>query len=383
MRITLQSGSESIPLAGETGVSDREHSGAADLAIEPTAQVDIIRRVRADYAVPVDRGNLRTQIRFSTARQFPTAAEAETFCEDYPDSTPRTGTVILDTGGGKRKLLSALVLPPMLRPIGAAALITYVALGTEIKPAEPEIIIPDRFDDSLLYRVVDDGDEKWFEVGFLSPTNDLLGDAANGWTDAGGNILLRIERSEDLINWDHDLIPAPSSPEAVGDGDYIYWARLKYPVDSMVKSGQIRASSGMGGIAENGNISPDARNNPITGITINNVLQSLASYPYTMPTDAAELQVDLRAIGWTGATVTASSATVWEIIIPNVEHTSYQITNKVSWPGYLVPDMYGNLTITLDSIYFAGVFYNEAGVRTGVRKQFARMAVSAGPNYQY
>lgn len=247
----------------------------------------------------------------------------------------------------------------------------YVLTQGKMIFPEPDPRLP--FDIGNRNRVVDDGNEKWFEFGWVSP--ELLnGNAVDGWEDPGGYCRIRAWRSEDLVTWDNDVIESPNSPEATGDGAWIYWARCKYPVDSVVKTGQMWAESGPGN-------SPDTRNNPFTSLVINNVTRALGGFPYTMPGDAARMQADMRANGLAGATCVASSATVWRIDIPNVNYTQYSTTNRVGWPGYLIADMFGNLTITVDDRGFTGQFVNTAGVRTALTKQFGRFGLSLGSRY--
>lgn len=380
MRISLVTPSEAVPLAGEDGVGMRSHGEASDLDISGQAAVRIIRGVRRDRALPIDDGNLSETIIFRSTRTFGTPAAAEAFAADH-SAIPREGELVFDIDGAPRKLTAAVLQAPRSTVVGCNVTTTYAAKGASIieaGPPIPEHYINQDLGGGLLYRIVDDGNEKWFEAGFLAPSNDLIGSAAAGWTDAGGNLLFRLHRSENLINWDHDWIESPGSPEAVGDGDYIYWARSKYPVDSKVKTGQMWVQSPTAVF----NVS-DSRNNPITAVTINNVAQTLPNAPYTMPGGAAALQADLRANGWTGTTVVATSNVNWRIDIPNVNFITYETVNRVSWPGYYVPDMYGQLTILVDGFGFEGQFVNAAGVRTVVMKQFARLGVSPGPNYQY
>jgi hypothetical protein len=223
---------------------------------------------------------------------------------------------------------------------------------------------------ALGYRIAEDngpnGWEKWFEIGFTSPA-PLAGDASRGWVDSSGRIRLWVEWTEDLLAWQTGaFIDAPGSPAAVSGG-YEYWARSVLPSDSAVSTGQIAAASNAA--------SGDARNNPFTSVIINSVVQSLAHYPYTMPGDAAQLQTDLRALGWTGATVAASSIVDWRIDIPDVDFTSYYTTNWVCWPVYYVANMYGDIVNPVSYMGFGGEFVNSAGVRTKSPRQFGRLAI--------
>ena len=380
MRITVHTDSGPLPLAGDAGVSEREFSSVAGFEIRAATDVQVIRKVRAEHAIPVDRDNLVTTLDFQTRRMFPTHGEAVAWASDAEEMEPLEGVLIFPFGNGRdRGLVDAVVSPPRASVQGCQVTLSYQAQGGRIVWILPE----DLGGAEVLHRVNDDGDEKWFEVGFLSPRNDLVGNEVDGWTDPGGVFLLRFFRSEDLATWDHDFIPAPGSPEAQGD-DWIYWARCKYPVDSKVKSGAIRIESYGSGASPNtlGAFQGDTRNNPLTELTVAGVSLALGGFPYTMPTDAARMQTDLRVF-YPTATVTATTDVDWVIQIPTVNLTVYTQYSRVSWPGYLVADFFGNLTITVDGVGFAGDFINAAGVRTQVRKQFARLAVSAGPNYPH
>lgn len=234
---------------------------------------------------------------------------------------------------------------------------------------EPDIRFP--FDFGNRYRTVDDGSHNWFEFGFESP--ELMdGSAVAGWTDPLGYVRVRAWRSEDLTTWDNDVIESPNSPEVI-DGGWIYWARCRFPVDSLVKTGQLSIES----TARDS----DARKNPFTSLVIDGETRALGGFPYTMPGDAARMQADMRANGLTGALCVASSNILWRIDIPNINFTTYTLTNKLGWPGYLVADMFGNLTITRDGVSLHGEFVNTDGVRTAVPKQFGRFGLSPGPRY--
>lgn len=96
MRIALQHGSTVFPLAGQGGVDERIHSSAADLVITPGIAVQEAKYVRAANANRFDRGNLETQIAFTTHRTFATGLAAEKWALDYDLVSPRTGIVHLD-----------------------------------------------------------------------------------------------------------------------------------------------------------------------------------------------------------------------------------------------------------------------------------------------
>jgi hypothetical protein len=217
--------------------------------------------------------------------------------------------------------------------------------------------------------VIEDSGEKWFEVYFQTAF-PLAGTPATGWTDPSGQYGMRLQRSDDLQTWDHDFVPAPGYPIDHGNGAWTYGARCKYPIDSDIKSGHCWLESGVWPHVG------DARNNPFTSIVLAGVVQALPHYPYFMPYDAHQLQNDLRAVGWAGATVVATSANAWRIEIPSMNLTERIEGGRICWPGYLVPDMWGNLTIIRDHVSFLSEWVNTAGVRTAVNKQFCRLALS-------
>lgn len=405
MRVSLiATDGEVLPLAGTFGVSERLHSGADGFRVEAQATQQSRATLRAPSSGLWDRENLVTTVSFSTRRVFGSHEEAFEFVCGHDNEFPRDGAVMFNATGGTRHLQDAVIRPPARRVEGPIAYLDYTATGTNVIVLTPAVVItytpgagigfsaggetplPEDLataqGDGLVYRLVNDGAEIWWEVGFLAPSNDLLGDAANGWTDAGGFLHLRFHRSENLTSWDNEFIPAPGTPVAMGGGDYMYYARSRFPQNSVVKSGQIRLSSGSyDGLP--GSIGSDSRNNPFTAMTIGGVVQALGGFPYTMPGDAARMQADLRARGWSTATVTASSDTVWEIIVPGVSLTSYSQASRVSWPQYLVADMFGVVNTPVNGGDLAGEYVNAAGVRTAVLKQFARLGISNGPNNIY
>lgn len=228
-------------------------------------------------------------------------------------------------------------------------------------------------------RVVDHLGEKWFEVGFQMD-HLLAGNPAAGWTDQGNYLRIDYEWSADLVSWSAGkFIGAPVPVVDMGAGVYQYWARALNPVDSAVKSGSIRVSSGYPG--QPGDIfTQDTRNNPFTGLTIAGVVQPLGGFPYTMPGDAARMQTDILARGWTGATVEASSATVWRIIIPGVSYTLYSQSSSVFWPVYLVADMFGVINSPVDRAGLTGTLVNASGVPI-FQRAFGRLKISGGSRY--
>lgn len=145
MRISLRANDTTYPLAGASGVGERTHSSAGDFSIVGEPVIQEVRKVRADYAEVIDRGNLLQRITFSTSRLFATSAEAELWCLDYDATDPRSGDLWLDAiapdGAITRRVMAGCVVqPPRRRTIGCTALIDYEAIGGAIAPL-PSMIV--------------------------------------------------------------------------------------------------------------------------------------------------------------------------------------------------------------------------------------------------
>lgn len=146
-------------------------------------------------------------------------------------------------------------------------------------------------------RLADEADAKWFEFGFTAP-EELVGNAETNWVDAAGEISWKIQSSYDLLTWEEDKMTDCTTTAIDNmDGTFTFWARRTIPlfwksvvIDLTVESNRYGKS--------------------ITGITLFQTAVSLPNYPYAMPSQASQLQTDLRAAGYTGATVTSSSASL-------------------------------------------------------------------------
>lgn len=227
-------------------------------------------------------------------------------------------------------------------------------------------------------RMVLDGNQRWFEFSFRMD-HLLSGNAGAGWTDAGNYFRIEPEWSLDLINWSMGkFIPAPVPAVDLGGGVYEYWSRAIHPQDSAVKSAQISARSRTAWDGY-GSVAGDTRNNPFTALTIAGVSLALGGFPYTMPADAARMTTDLQPF-YPGSTVTASSAVIWDIIIPNVNLTAFTQRNFLSWPGYYVADMLGALTVLINGTDLGGNYVNAAGEAI-YPKAFARLKITPGTRY--
>ena len=215
------------------------------------------------------------------------------------------------------------------------------------------------------------GVEKWFEVGLPVPTAEpLTGNPSAGWVAMNGFFGIVLPWSEDLIHWSVGKFSDSGPPESAtldGVACLVHWARSMHPVDSETKNGSMSAGGGY---------SPYGSLNPLISLTLNSTLIPLPHFPYTMPGDAALMQANIRAAGYAGATVTATSALDWVIYIPAITLTVFGAQNHVDWPGFLVPDEYGNMVNWSSSMGFGGEFVNGAGVRTHLAKQFARLGVN-------
>jgi len=249
-------------------------------------------------------------------------------------------------------------------------------MGTQILP-----LAPLRIWGLCQTRVVLASGEKWFEFGFKISA-DLTGNAATGWTDTDGFFRIEPEWSRDLINWETGkFVAAPVPVVTLPSGQKQYWSRAIRPVDSAIKSGQMRVSSGtfaVLGIAE-GNITADSRNNPFTALTVAGAVKALGGFPYTMPTDAVRMTADLQPF-YPGALVEATSAVDWRITLPGVNYTASNTITKVFWPQYLIADMFGNVNTPLNGASLAGSFVDPAG-NSVEPKGFARLKITHGDLY--
>ena len=273
--------------------------------------------------------------------------------------------------------------------------------------------------------IVDDTANQFFELHWLMD-EEMDGSVEDGFTHpSDSRLTFVVERSEDLQTWTTDMLNV-GAPEDQMDGTWLYKARSPMMVASVTKTGQLTLSRP----------TPDPRSNPITSITLGDVELDLPNYPYDMPADAATLEADLIAEGFTGATVTdLESGAYWvlttdyaaqlpdspvgrivinnevqdlphypyaipgddalliadledlgwtdvavvfqggyQIQVPDVySDTDYNVTHQVQWEPYLIPDRNGDLTIAVSYAGFLGSYLNEDDVRTEVKKQFARV----------
>lgn len=152
------------------------------------------------------------------------------------------------------------------------------------KPVHMDRLIP------IVSRMVEDSIGRWFEVGFQA--EGLTGSAATGWADSRGYVALQMHHSTDLLSWSTGkFIDGPDSGANLGGGLVQYWARSTAPHRWFQVLVDLRATTTRYG-------------KTITGLELQGIPISLPRYPYSMPSQAALLQADLLAAGYTGSTVT-------------------------------------------------------------------------------
>ncbi|MFU8893996.1 MAG: hypothetical protein ACNA8L_10245 [Luteolibacter sp.] len=219
--------------------------------------------------------------------------------------------------------------------------------------------------------ILEDG-RKWFEFGFYSP-DILQGDGEDGFSDEDGYIFAYPQYSEDLVAWSNTgFLPSTTPPQFVPGKGWLHWCRAKLPTNADPKNGVLAVFSN----DSNG----DPRNNPFTAIIIGGTALALPNYAYTMPTDAAQLQTDIRAAGYPDATVAATSDVDWQINIPDVDIFGFQDNSRVLWPSYLIPDIGLGGDAIISGRSFVGTFVDIDGSRV-VTKGFARLGIVPGARY--
>jgi len=145
-------------------------------------------------------------------------------------------------------------------------------------------------------QTTDDSTAKWFDLEVILP-GDFTGSPETGWSN--GTIDLGLDYTLDLTTWETvDWITTPgTSVETLGDGRKKHFARCSIPVQWLETLVDFTLTC-------------DREGKSITSITLLHTAVSLSGFPYAMPGDASRLQADLRTAGFTGATVTSSSAPI-------------------------------------------------------------------------
>lgn len=142
-----------------------------------------------------------------------------------------------------------------------------------------------------------DSEAFWFEVEVTLP-GDFSGNPVDGWTN--GTISLGLYWSEDLATWvDGGWIAAPGkTTETLGDGRKKHFARYE-PTPIWWEDVMVDLT-----------IESDRYGKSITAISVLGTAVSLPNYPYDMPSEAAQLQTDLRSAGYTGTVVSSVSGSL-------------------------------------------------------------------------
>lgn len=194
---------------------------------------------------------------------------------------------------------------------------------------------------SIPPRVVIDSVAQWIEFGFTAP-EELVGNATTGWTDAAGEISWKIQASENLTDWAEDeMIDATVTAIDNLDGTITYWSRRIVPLVWYYVMVDISVGSNRYGKS-------------ITGITLfGDPVTTGMDYPYAMPADAATLQADLRAAGFTGATVTTSSAALVAGVKNHISSGAVGLVVTMSGSNVTAVAPYGGSAISLPSYPYA------------------------------
>jgi len=352
----------------------------AEPEVKITQSADTFTPIGSAWGEPAATGGTVTTMTWSVIRQHVSHAAARAACMVSAGSLPSgvSGSLKIVVTAGDSAVITGVICVACATSqrvpcIGGQTITVYTVQGGALSyvsatPLEPAVM-PDA--GQLAIRVVEDdvgnGPEKWIEVGYsCEDAYGLTGDATTGWKSVGDLVRISILRSENMLTWTvGEMTDAPGSPEPAETGWHTYWSRSIYPIDSSVKYGQITARN-----------SGDARNNPILSLAINGVILDLPNYPYSMPSDAAQMQADIRAAGWAGASVSATTALDWEMSIPDVDMSGYGVGAYVSWPTWDTYDPMGN-PVTVSGQTFNGNFVNSVGRRTAVPRQFFRLKLSA------
>ena len=206
--------------------------------------------------------------------------------------------------------------------------------GRRIYPVDPVEELP-----PLIVRTVEDSDGLWGEWGFRTEFV-LTGNAAAGWTDPSGRWSFVLLASADLQTWRlAQFTDCPGNPTTAEDGSNEYWSRFIVPLywsETMIDF----------------TLSTDRYGKSITGISVLRTAVGLTGFPYVMPADKTRLQTDLRSAGFTGATVSSTTAAL------SVEVKNY--TPGVTWPldvtmsgSNVTAVAFGGTTISLPAYPYA------------------------------
>ncbi len=245
-------------------------------------------------------------------------------------------------------------------------------------------------------RLTDDAEARWFEFGFNS-WGTLTGNSTTGFYTPNG-LKITLESSTDLVVWNlARFIDCVGSPTDNGDGTFTYWSRCIQPNFYF-------------NVLADFSLICNRYGKSLESLNLMGTDLALPHFPYALPADAAVLQADLVALGYTGATVRSTSA---PITASGIEHesginlvirltvSSGQVTEAknvagvhISLPGYpyALPSDVATLQADLRSNGFPGAVVKMWGdewtitmpnVSTPDNQRFFSGTISPGDPYPY
>lgn len=200
------------------------------------------------------------------------------------------------------------------------------------------------------------GGEKFFDISFVSGQL-LAGNASSGFSSHSGQTV-GIEWSQDLATWSTGRFTDLGTPVEV-PGGWRYAARSKTPVASRVRFADLTAQ--------------EARPRTITSVTINSAAVPLPRAPYQLPLQAALLQQDLRAAGYSTATV-ASTGEGYRIQLQNILYTTPNPASTVAWTPFISGyDPLSGQPLISSGISFKASYHLADGTPVDLPVQVARL----------
>jgi len=183
--------------------------------------------------------------------------------------------------------------------------------------------------------VSNDSTARWFELEIVMP-DDFTGSPEDGWSN--GTINLALDYTTDLSTWETiDWVSTPgTTPESADTGKTRYFARASVPVMWFEVMLDLQIGSNRSGQS-------------ITEIHLFDTLISLPNYPYAMPADAAALEADLIAEGFTGATVSVTSAALSVTVRNHLSSGAFPYDVTMSGSSVTAVAPHGGSTISLPS----------------------------------
>lgn len=130
-------------LAGHDTMTEREWTSVRDFSKDGDVIIQRGEYARGSVVAFFDRGNLTTNVAFSSTRKFDTVDEAQLFVLDWERTIPRKGrlTFVIDNGTETpdlRYMHDVVVRPPQLSHIGLSVDIAFQIQGGIITNTTPE-----------------------------------------------------------------------------------------------------------------------------------------------------------------------------------------------------------------------------------------------------